>query len=174
MKTINIKGKEYVPVNERIKYFRKEYPGYSLRTEVIQIDEDVAILKAVIRDNDSTIVAEGIAHEIAGDGFINKTSHVENCETSAWGRALGNLGIGIDTSIASSDEIHTAQRKSTVIDDPATTEQIEQIVELLRETGGTTNLDKISKSAAKVLIGQLKGKRKKISKELDTIASQKS
>ena len=49
-----------------------------------------------------------MAYEKEGSTFINKTSYIENCETSAWGRALGNLGIGIDTSIASAEEVQNA------------------------------------------------------------------
>ena len=47
--------------------------------------------------------------------FINKTSYVENCETSAWGRALANFGIGLGTSVASADEVANAieNQKST-------------------------------------------------------------
>mgnify|MGYP007029096494 CR=1 FL=1 len=53
-------------------------------------------------------MAKGIAYEETGASRINSTSYVENCETSAWGRALANLGIGIDTSIASSSEVANA------------------------------------------------------------------
>ena len=53
-------------------------------------------------------MATGIAYEVMGSSYINKTSFIENCETSAWGRALGNLGIGIDTSIASAFEVNNA------------------------------------------------------------------
>ena len=48
------------------------------------------------------------AYEKEGSTFINKTSYIENCETSAVGRALGFLGIGIDGSVASADEVKTA------------------------------------------------------------------
>ena len=46
-----------------------------------------------------------------GSSNINKTSYVENCETSAIGRALAMLGIGIDTSIASANEVADAIAK---------------------------------------------------------------
>ena len=49
-----------------------------------------------------------MAEEEKGSTFINKTSYVENCETSAWGRALANFGIGLDTSVASADEVQNA------------------------------------------------------------------
>ena len=65
-------------------------------------------LKAIIKNPDGVILATGLAYEKEGSTFINKTSYIENCETSAWGRALGNLGIGIDTSIASAEEVGNA------------------------------------------------------------------
>lgn len=112
-KTTNIKGKEYVEVNERIKYFRiaDDYQGWSLSTEVVQLDNESCVMKATIADADGFIRATGFAQEDKSSSYINKTSYVENCETSAWGRALANLGIGIDTSIASSNEVSMAIAK---------------------------------------------------------------
>jgi len=108
LKTINIKGKEYVEVNERLKYFRSNYPNFSLVTEVLQCTEEHCVMKATILNEHGIAVATGHAHETKGSSFINKTSHVEVCETSAWGRALGNFGIGIDSSVASADEVNSA------------------------------------------------------------------
>tara|TARA_R100000458_G_C8170701_1_gene171305 strand:+ start:37 stop:678 length:642 start_codon:yes stop_codon:yes gene_type:complete len=116
MKTINIHGKQYVEVNERIKYFRENYKGWSLTTEILKletitIDEKehlICIMKATVLDDAGKVIGDGIAEETKGSTYINKTSFVENCQTSAWGRALGNLGIGIDSSIASADEINLA------------------------------------------------------------------
>jgi hypothetical protein len=109
MKTVNIKGKEYVEVKERLKFFRENYKEYSLLSDIVEITENRVVIKAVIVNEQGRPIASGIAYEVQGSSFINKTSFVENCETSAWGRALGNLGIGIDTSIASIDEIRNAQ-----------------------------------------------------------------
>lgn len=110
MKTVDIKGKPYIEVNERLKYFRSqdEYALWSLESEIISLENGVCIIKATIKDNHEVIKATGLAYEKEDSTFINKTSFIENCETSAWGRALGNLGIGIDTSIASSDEVQNA------------------------------------------------------------------
>lgn len=108
LKTMNIKGKPYVLVNERIKAFRVEYPAWSLESEVIELTNERCVIRAVIKDENGVVRATGIAYEEAGSTYINKTSYVENCETSAWGRALGNLGIGIDTSIASAEEVQNA------------------------------------------------------------------
>jgi len=112
-KTTNIKGKEYVEVNERIKFFRLEdkYNGWSLSTEVVHLDENSCVIRATICNSDGMVIATGFAQEDKSSSYINKTSYVENCETSAWGRALANLGIGIDTSIASSNEVAIAIAK---------------------------------------------------------------
>lgn len=111
MKTINIKGKDYVMVNERILEFRKNYPNYSLESEIVILNEESVTIKAIVKDETGRVVATGFANEDKATSIINKTSYVENCETSAWGRALGCLGIGIDTSIASAEEVTTAIKK---------------------------------------------------------------
>ena len=108
MKTINIKGKEYVEVNERLKYFRANYPKYSLTSKVIEKTDTSITVLATIKDEKERAIATGLAEEIKGSTFINKTSYVENCETSSWGRALANFGIGLDTSVASADEVQNA------------------------------------------------------------------
>lgn len=108
MKTINIKGKEYVMVNERIKEFRANYKGYSLESEILTLNAEEVVIKAIVKDENGRVVATGLAQENKNASMINKTSYVENCETSAWGRALGNLGIGIDASIASAEEMVNA------------------------------------------------------------------
>ena len=113
LKTINIKGKEYVEVNERLKYFRSNHPEHSLVTEIIQCTEEHCVMKATIAHG-GVIVATGHAHETRSASFINKISYVEVCETSAWGRALANFGIGIDASVASAQEVAVAIAQSEV------------------------------------------------------------
>ena len=108
METISIHGKQYVTVNERVKYFRQNFKEWSLSTEIIQADDKMAIIKCVILNESGLLVSTGHAFEVVTSKGINATSHLENCETSAVGRALGFLGIGIDAGIASLDEILTA------------------------------------------------------------------
>lgn len=108
MKTIDIKGKPYIEVNERIKHFRENYKDWALESEIVSLDNGVCVIKATVRNPEGIIKATGYAYEKEDSTFINKTSYIENCETSAWGRALGNLGIGIDTSIASAEEVLNA------------------------------------------------------------------
>lgn len=129
-KTTNIKGKEYVEVNERIKYFRfsEDYKGWSLSSEIVHLDADSCVIRAEIRDDQWVLRATGFAQEDKSSSYINKTSYVENCETSAWGRALANLGIGIDTSIASSNEVSMAIAKQN--DTTKTTTKKPSLLEL--------------------------------------------
>jgi len=108
LKSIKIKGKEYVEVNERLKFFRAKYPNYSLVSEVIEKTESSILIMASVIDENDNVLATGLAEEEKGSTFINKTSYVENCETSAWGRALANFGIGLDTAVASADEVNNA------------------------------------------------------------------
>jgi hypothetical protein len=120
-KTTNIKGKQYVEVNERIKYFRQapEYKGFSLSSELVHFDNDSCIVKAYVMNPEGNVVATGFAQEDRASSYINKTSYIENCETSAWGRCLANLGIGIETSIASSEEVAMAIAKQDVVKEAA-------------------------------------------------------
>tara|TARA_R100000655_G_scaffold110129_1_gene167981 strand:+ start:2616 stop:3158 length:543 start_codon:yes stop_codon:yes gene_type:complete len=108
LKTVNIKGKAYVEVNERLRYFRHTYPNYSLTSEVLEKTENSILILASILNEEGRVIATGMAEEEKGSTFINKTSYVENCETSAWGRALGNLGIGLESSVASAEDVQNA------------------------------------------------------------------
>jgi len=114
-KTTNIRGKQYVEVNERIKFFRQEeeYKNWTISTEFTALDSEMCVCKAVIADTNQRVVATGHAHEERSGSHINKTSYVENCETSAIGRALAMMGIGIDTSIASANEVNDAIAKQS-------------------------------------------------------------
>lgn len=112
MKAIDIKGKKYVTVNERLKAFRTaaEYAGYSLVTIAHELTNDVCVMEAQIKNKDGVLIANGFAREVRtqAGSMVNATSYVENCETSAWGRALANFGIGIDEQICSAQELLVA------------------------------------------------------------------
>ena len=118
METINIKGKDYVPVNERIKEFWKLYPNGRIDTDMLSNNDGVCVFKcSAYKDADNRCPdATGYAYEKESSSFINKTRYIENCETSAIGRALGILGIGIDVSVASADEVDTAMENQKKID----------------------------------------------------------
>jgi hypothetical protein len=106
--TTDIKGKDYAEVNQRIKAFRMIYPQGSLPTEMLSNENGVCIFKASVITDDGKLLATGTAYEKENSTFINKTSYIENCETSAVGRALGIAGFGIDTSVASAEEVQNA------------------------------------------------------------------
>lgn len=129
-KTTNIRGKQYVEVNERIKFFRQEnkYEGWGVLTEFPIIDSEQCMCRCTIINADGNVVAQGHAHEERASSNINKTSYVENCETSAVGRALAMLGIGIDTSIASANEVEDAIAKQEAI---ASNPQVQKLAKAL-------------------------------------------
>ena len=105
--TTDIKGKDYAEVNQRIKAFRMVYPTGTIETKMLSNENGVCIFRAMIVAN-GYILATGTAYEKENSTFINKTSYIENCETSAVGRALGMCGFGIDTSVASAEEVQNA------------------------------------------------------------------
>jgi hypothetical protein len=126
-KTTNIRGKQYVEVNERIKFFRQEdrYKDWTIMSEFTVLDSEQCVCRTTIADATGRVIATGHAHEVQGASNINKTSYVENCETSAIGRALAMLGIGIDTSIASANEVTDAIAKQ----ESSTDKKVKQVQE---------------------------------------------
>lgn len=117
---INIHGKDYMEVKDRVEIFLKEYPNWSIQTQVESIDFDkgYCLIKANILDENCRIRSTGYGMEERADktSMVNLNAFVENCETSAVGRALGFLGIGINTAICSADEmkIKTEHSATTV------------------------------------------------------------
>lgn len=119
IKTTDIKGKDYAEVNQRIKAFRMVYPQGSIPTEIVSIENGVVIMKASVYTDDGLLLATGTAYEKEDSTFINKTSYIENCETSAIGRALGIAGFGIDVSVASAEEVQNAIQNQQVTQEEA-------------------------------------------------------
>lgn len=107
IETMDVKGKEYAMVNQRIKAFRMVYPEGTIETEMLSNEDGVCVFKAVVK-NIEIVLGTGHAYEKESSSYINKTSYIENCETSAIGRALGMCGFGIDTSVASYEEVANA------------------------------------------------------------------
>lgn len=107
--TTDIKGKDYVMVNQRVRAFRMVYPDGLIQTEIVTLKDGIVVFKASAYDDKGRLLATGFAQEKESSSFINKTSYIENCETSAIGRALGFCGFGIDSSIASYEEVANAQ-----------------------------------------------------------------
>jgi len=105
-KAIVSKGKKYVLVSDRVLYFNETYKEGSIITELVSSPEaELVIVKATVKPNDKQTFT-GYSQATWGDGYINKTSALENAETSAVGRALAMMGIGVIESIASMDEIN--------------------------------------------------------------------
>lgn len=95
----------YFMVKDRIKEFRKDHPQWPLITNLEKMEGGNVVFSAKISNDNGEILATGWAWESVSNGYINKFSAVENCETSAIGRALANLGYGTDGAYASYEEM---------------------------------------------------------------------
>jgi len=116
---IDIRGKSYRTVAYRVNEFRtnKDYEGWSINTDIIQQSEVECTMKSIVTDQNGAIRGTGIANEVKGAGNINKTSHIENCETSAIGRALASIGLAGE-EYASADELVTALKQQEAVVQP--------------------------------------------------------
>lgn len=126
------RGKEYAEVPQRVTAFRKLYPNGSLTSELVLYENGVFIVKATACDEDGRVLGTGLAYEKEGSTFINKTSALENCETSAWGRCLAACGLIGGDSICSAEEILNAKMQQAKI---STEEKKAKLKGLLEETG---------------------------------------
>jgi len=104
---VNIRGRDYETVALRVRKFRDSKPNFTLATEIVSRDEDCVVMKATISDESGRVLATGHAEEYRKASTINKTSALENCETSAIGRALAAMGLG-GSEFASADEVAQA------------------------------------------------------------------
>ena len=171
--TTDVKGKQYAEVNQRIKAFRMLYPEGAIETEIVGISDGVCIMRATISNTKvfydakedkvnsvKTILGTGTAYEKENSTFINKTSYIENCETSAVGRALAMCGIGIDTSIASKEEVENAikQQEENERIQKETTKLILDIKRLMTTKGLTPDVvyDQFKKNSAEMSLEELK------------------
>ena len=108
----------YVPVTEKMKHFRTadEFKNWTLETEMLEYDPTEVVFIARTRDEKGNIQSTGHAHENQKVGFINKTSYIENAETSAVGRCLAYLNIGVIDDIAGYEEMQSAIKQQNSID----------------------------------------------------------
>ncbi len=104
---VKIHGREYETVASRIAKFREGNPLWCIATEILHRDEETVVMKASIFDETEVLKATGHSEEKRAASQINKTSALENCETSAIGRALAALGWA-GTEFASADEVANA------------------------------------------------------------------
>lgn len=107
--TVNIHGKEYKTVAKRVEEFRNSeiHGNFGLQTEIVSINESIVVMKATVLDTEGRAIATGHAEEVRTASMINKTSALENCETSAIGRALASFGLA-GTEFASANEVQQA------------------------------------------------------------------
>ena len=150
IKTTDIRGKQYAEVNQRIKAFRILCPNGCISTEILSSDDGVVIMKASVLDEDGKLLGTGTAYEKEGSTNINKTSYIENCETSAVGRALAMCGIGIDTSVASFEEVEGAikQQEAPIEKKPTGFPSRKKLIELAKShyPEGSENLKALLKN----------------------------
>ena len=135
---INLRGREYKTVALRVAEFRAQFPivdGWAIVTEPVTVTEAVVVFKASVVDPTGRLVATGYAEEERSTRGVNSTSALENCETSAVGRALAACGFA-GQEYASADELANAlgkQRTKT----PAT--KTDTFVEGLHALGFTVD-----------------------------------
>lgn len=104
---VNIKGKDYKTVAYRVNEFWKEHEEWSMITDIIDNNDNAILMKCTVIDDQNKIRGTGFAEEIKGSSNINKTSAIENCETSAIGRALSCIGLS-GGEYASANEVTEA------------------------------------------------------------------
>ena len=122
----NIRGKEYQTVAVRVTKFREAFPNYALPSSVVLRDEECVVMQAMIADDAGRVLATGHAEEYRKASQINKTSALENCETSAIGRALAAFGFG-GTEFATANEVVNAihQQNTPANDSPPKARKLE-------------------------------------------------
>ena len=143
------------------------HPLGAIITEMLSNEGGVCVFRATIYDNEAKVLGTGTAYEKESSNFINRTSYIENCETSAVGRALGMCGFGIDTSVASAEEVTNAINNQGEKEEPkATPKQLEIIGKVyvgenlakLLEANGITAIEELTMAKASDIIGKLKKK----------------
>lgn len=103
-------GRVYTMVSHRTEVFRRHFPSLGILTEVVKWepeDNGYVVMKATITNFEGMPLATGHAEERRDDGHVNATSALENCETSAIGRALAAFGLH-GGEFASADELASA------------------------------------------------------------------
>ena len=133
IKTIQIKrkdketgktiAKDYAEVNQRLKAYRMVYPKGIIKPIIINLENGICVIQAEIYDEEGKLLSVATAQENQKSSYINQTNYIENCETSAVGRALGFAGFGINSSIASAEDIKNEIDKEKY-DEPMDDEQL--------------------------------------------------
>ena len=148
VKKIEVKGKNYTCVAARISAFRELCPVGAISTEILSLADGVVTMKTTITDENGKVLATGMAQEKETSSYINKTSYIENCETSAVGRALGMLGIGSDEQMASAEEVANVINNQGKEQDKNKAEQAKKEAQEKREAEAKKELEFIDKEKA--------------------------
>jgi len=101
LKTINLKGKEYCQVVDRLKYFNENFKDGSITTSYEVVNERIIFTAKIIIGGK----VKAMGHAMKG---IKREFDFEKAETRAVGRALGIFGIGADASISTYEEAREA------------------------------------------------------------------
>jgi len=104
---VKIHGREYKTVALRVAEFKEQHPEWSIVTELVSADDETVVMKALVLDDCQRVRGTGYAEEKRSASKINKTSAMENAETSAIGRSLAACGFA-GTEFASADEVANA------------------------------------------------------------------
>lgn len=145
IKKIEVKGKAYACVPARVQAFRELFPDGSIETDILSMENGVVTMKAVVRDGNGALLSTGLAQEKESSSYINKTSFIENCETSAVGRALGFLGLGSDEQMASAEELANAVFNQNKKPGPKCEKCGNEIVSVKRLDGTMWPVDEMTK-----------------------------
>jgi len=152
---------DYETVEVRLEKFIKDYPDFRVETELVSFQNDRYIVKAWLYRTfaDSTPFSSGLAEETISSRGVNATSALENCETSAIGRALANAGYASKGKRASREEMvkvtkarltESAEKHLTIVNesDPWTIKTVaapatsaEAVATVKEIIGGTTDKD---------------------------------
>jgi len=134
-------GKKYLMVDRRIEAFRVTFGGeYGVETKVLHSDERSVMIQCDIKDKQGFIVASGVAEEIRGSTMVNKTSAVENCQTSAVGRALAMLGLA-GGEFASANEMEGVPRKEMEREIRDLRDKVKELEEVEPEQSGNPKME---------------------------------
>jgi hypothetical protein len=105
---------DYVPVAERLEKFYERFPDGRITTSIVEhnLESGFVLMRAEVfrSPDDASPAATGHAFEVRGESFVNKTSYIENAETSSVGRALAMLGFEVKRGIASREEVQKSSR----------------------------------------------------------------